>query len=93
MPEIKKKLQIENPKNLLSISSFHVEIDKTRTGYGVVSSGVIRIREVSENKISLKCKEGVVSVLGRRLSISLYENKTVEISGKIEEITLGNSKN
>ncbi|MBQ7333464.1 MAG: YabP/YqfC family sporulation protein [Clostridia bacterium] len=71
---------------------FHIEIDKSAGGYSVTASGVLRIVELSESIVSLKCRGGLLTVRGKLLSLSLYENKTVEISGKVEGFELGNTK-
>ena len=74
-------------------ADFHVEIDKCALGLRATASGVKRISELSETSISLKTKGYTLVVGGKRLSLSIYENKTVEISGKIEVMKFENSQN
>ncbi len=74
-------------------SDFHVEIDKSSGGLRLLASGVKRIAELSDKSLSLKCSSYTVKIKGERLSMSLYEDKSVEISGKLEVIEFENSKN
>ncbi len=87
--------KLKNPiKTLLAEGSgFHVEIDKSSNGLRLLSSGVKRIAELSDKSICLKCGAHSLKVKGQCLSLSLYEDKYVEISGKLEVIEFENSKN
>ena len=89
--EVKK---IINPIYSLALgtSPFHIEINKSAGGYSIISSGIKRIAELSENEIKLKCRDGEIKLKGQKLSLTVYENKTVEIIGKIEVIEFGNTK-
>ena len=93
MPERIKKNK--NPVSaLISESSpFHVEIDKSGKGVRLIVSGVKRITELSENCIFLKCQALSLKLSGDDLSLALYEDKSLEISGKVEVIELANTKN
>ena len=81
-------------KALQSLSSdFHVEMDKSSGGIRILVSGVKRISELSDKMLSLKCGGFRLKVKGEALSLALYEEKTIEISGKLEVIEFENSKN
>ena len=86
---------IKNPlKTLLNVGAdFHIEIDKSDSGLRILTAGVKRIKELSEKSISLKAKGFTLKISGERLSLSLYEDKTVEIRGKLEVIEFENTKN
>ena len=92
LEEIKK---LKNPiKPLLAEGArFHVEIDKSDSGLRLLASGVKRIAELSDKSLSLKCSQYTIKIIGERLSLSLYEDKSLEISGKLEVIEFENSKN
>ena len=75
------------------LSAFHVEVDKSGEGYRVLVSDVRRVIEVSDFSIKLKCRVGSVFIRGKILSLSVYENKTVEVSGKIEALEFSYGKN
>ena len=74
-------------------SDFHVEIDKSSGGLKLVVSGVKRISELSDKSLSLISSGVCLRIKGARISLSLYEDKTVEISGKLEVIEFENTKN
>ena len=75
------------------LSSFHLEADRSRQGLSVVLSGIIGISDFSDNFINLKGHGGRISVRGKRLFISVYENKSVEIVGRVEEIVFKYGRN
>ena len=62
---------------------FHAEIDASGRGLSLSVAGVYSIMDFSEEKVILKVKRGRITVLGGELEIAVYENKTVEITGKI----------
>ncbi len=93
MPHEIKKLKKPVSKLLSQYSPFHVEIDKSDGAYLMSISGVKRISEFSDTHVALKHGKEILSIRGERLSIALYEDKTVEISGKLEVFEFGTTKN
>ena len=85
-----EKGEKENPNGL---SSFHLEADRSRRGLSVVLSGIIGISDFSDSLIDLKGHGGRISVHGKKLFISVYENGSVEIVGKVEEIVFKYGRN
>ena len=85
----------KNPlKSLLNAgATFHIEIDKSDSGVRILISGVKRIKELNEKTISIRASGLSLKISGERLSLSLYEDKTVEISGKLEVIEFENTMN
>lgn len=67
-------------------SAFHIEVNRSVRGIAVLASGIIGISDFSEERAVLMSHGGRIIILGKRLSICIYENKTVEISGKVEDI-------
>lgn len=80
----------EAPKGL---SAFHLEADRSRSGLSVILSGIIGISDFSDSFIDLKGHGGRISVHGKKLFISVYENGSVEIVGRVEEIIFKYGKN
>ena len=80
----------EMPRGL---SSFHLEADRSRAGLSVVLSGIVGISDFSDSFIHLKGHGGRISVHGKKLFISVYENGSVEIVGRVEEIVFKYGKN
>ena len=64
-------------------SSFHIEIDRVYGGISVSVYGVFSILDFNDSLALLKLKRGKVKIEGKSLSVAVYENRTVEISGKI----------
>ena len=64
----------------------HIEIDKVQSGLAVCINGVSSVLDFGEECAVLKLRRGKVIVSGSCLSISLYENKIAEISGKVDKI-------
>lgn len=93
MPERIKKVKKIVSSLLAEGSDFHAEIDKSGDGFRVLVSGVRRVTELSEKSLSLKCPHHSLKIKGDTLSLSLYEDKSVEISGKLEVIEFANTKN
>lgn len=67
-------------------STFHLEADRCSVGMCAVVSGVVGISELSEEAVLLKSHGGRISIKGKRLRICIFENNTVEVKGKIEEV-------
>ncbi len=62
---------------------FHIEIDKTASGLSVCVNGASSVLDFCEECAVLKLHRGRLRVAGHGLSISVYENKIAEISGKV----------
>lgn len=80
-------------KNVAMSQSFHLEADRSRNGMSVFISGIIGIGDFSDESAILLSHSGKVAVLGKRLNVSVYENRTVEINGRVEEISFKYGKN
>ena len=88
----------KNLKNLVAVkdrhtSTFHLELDMAQGGFSVVISGVKRVKSLSDTEVTLACAGTALTVRGKRLMLSLYEDKSVKISGKVEVFELENTKN
>ena len=80
-------------RNLPSgLSSFHLEADKCSLGIRITVSGIIGIRDFTSESVLLSSHGGRIFISGEKLRLEIYENKIVEISGKIGEISFGKNK-
>ena len=93
MTEEIKTLNKKAKERTNGLSSFHLEADRSRSGLSVVLSGIIGISDFSDSFIDLKGHGGRVSVHGKKLFISVYENGSVEIVGRVEEIVFKYGRN
>ncbi len=80
-------------KNATTSLGFHLEADRSRRGMSVFVSGIIGIGDFSNEQILLRSHGGRVNICGKRLDMVIYENQTVEISGRVEEISFKYGKN
>lgn len=78
----------ENNFNKAVRSPFHIEIDSALSGISVSVCGVAAILSFTENEVLLKLKKGKLKLTGNKFDIAVYENKTVEIVGRIGEIAI-----
>lgn len=69
-------------------AGFHVEIDRALNALVVCVNGVISINELEESVCVLKVRGGKISVLGTGIYVSVFENSTVKLYGKITEVNL-----
>ena len=81
-------------RNLPSgLSSFHLEIDRASSGLRVTATGIIGINDFDDEGILLLSHGGRIFISGHGLNIEIYENKIIEITGMIGEISFGKTKN
>ncbi len=76
-----------------ALSAFHLEADRSAKGMSVILSGIIGISDFSDSFILMLSHGGRIQVNGEKLFISVYENNTVEIQGKVEGIVFKYGKN
>ncbi len=93
MIEFAKKLKsyISAPRDIMS--HFHIEIDRFSEGIKISAGGVNAILNISDTEARLRCEGAVIKIGGEKIEISVYENKTVEISGKVNFMELQYDKN
>ncbi len=65
---------------------FHMEIDKGVFGMLLVVQSVKSITNVESDAIVMKVGKGRVEIRGENLEIVVYENRIVEVSGKISKV-------
>ena len=69
-------------------SAYHIELDNFLKYSSVSISGVSAVLEVAEDSVILKLSRGKIKVRGCGLDMNVYENASVEISGRIFGIEL-----
>ena len=84
-------MQKNEKKNISSASfpvtsPFHIEIDRTPKGMSISCSGVKGISEFSDAEIKLKMTSFTLQISGKKLSMTVFEGKCIEIIGKPEEV-------
>lgn len=89
----RKKQTKQMPEMLSALSSFHLEANRNGGGMSLVLSGIIGVSDFSDELITLLSHGGRILVYGSKLFISLYENNSVEIEGKVSGITFNYGKN
>lgn len=65
------------------INEISLEIRKTRIGAALVAVNVIGVCEFSDTLVVMLSHSGRITVRGERLCLSVFEDKSVEILGKI----------
>ena len=76
------------PEGLLS-SPLYITAGKSRSEMTVALAGILSVTELSPERIVLSTPCGGVSIVGKGLRLVIFENKTVEISGRVEEVHFG----
>ena len=71
----------------LPLSPFRVEIDRVGRGLSVLVGGATAILEFSEVRASVGAGGYRVEISGRSLSIAVYECGSVEIVGRVEDVS------
>lgn len=75
------------------LPTFHLEADRVMGGISVMLNGIVSICSLSSEDIHLKSHKGKIKLCGREMSVSIFENHTVEIVGRIEGILFEYGKN
>ena len=93
MTEKSRKHLKEAAGKTLVQPQFHCEIDGDAAHTSIILSGINSIRDFSDNTVLLRTRGFFVKITGKALSLAVYENKTLEISGKIFAMELIYDKN
>ena len=65
------------------LSAFHIDLDRCIRGLAATVSGARSVIDFNESECLLGVKGGRVRIFGKELNISVFENNTLEISGRI----------
>ena len=92
MTDYKLKSPIKSIISDISISPMSFEIKKGKRYACLVCSGVVSIIGYSSESLTIATHKGRVVIHGEGLVLSVLENRTVEVFGKIEEVQLSYGK-
>lgn len=65
-----------------------IEIKRGKATSTLAVSGILALEELSRERITLLTHSGRITVVGRALVLSVFEGRSVEISGKITGVSL-----
>ena len=78
---IKKKREEVTPRG-----DFYLSCERALGGLSLLVGGIIGVSELDDGRTELLSHSGRVIVSGRGLKLTVFENKSVEINGRIEGI-------
>ena len=73
-------------------SDFSVEAVRRGRGISLTVSGVIAISELTETCVALKSHKANLSVLGKCISLTVFDGRVVEIDGVIRSLEFSYGK-
>jgi sporulation protein YqfC len=79
----KSEERVKNTKDY-----FYFELSKRGKISSAVIGGVIGILDFSDKNVFLATHSGRINISGERLNVAIFENKTIQITGKIADIRL-----
>ncbi len=65
---------------------FYLSCERVAGGVALIVGGIMSITDFSDSQVMLAGHTGRIGVAGSRLSMTVFENKSVEIVGRVEEI-------
>lgn len=71
-----------------SLYGFKLSAEASVGGVRLELTDCIGIREFCDSRVTLVTKRGRIEILGDKLSVTIYENRTVELFGCITDIKL-----
>lgn len=80
----------ENGRSLSS--DFSIEAVRTGRGISLTVSGIVGISELTDTEVVLKSHRAKLSVTGKKLSLTVFEGRVVEIDGVIQNLEFSYGK-
>ena len=74
-------------------SSFRLEAVRHKRGSALIVSGIVSITDFTSELIVLKGHGVILKVSGKRLDMTVFENNSLEITGRVEGIGFKYGKN
>ena len=71
---------------------FYLSCERVAGGISMIVGGVVGVVDFTEEKAELLSHTGRITVFGRRLSMTVFENKNIEIYGGIEDVNFAYGK-
>ena len=84
-------LKIKKPEPNMP-EGFYLSCERTSGGVSVIVGGIMSVTDFSPEGVMLAGHTGRISVQGKGLSMAVFENKNVEIRGRVEEIKFAYGK-
>ena len=75
-----------------TVPAFRIEADGSGKHMRVTVSGIIGIREFSETAVGIATKRELITFVGEQLTVTVFESRAVEISGKVKSISIDAGK-
>ena len=76
-----KKKRVERPD-----AGFYLSCERSPGGVSLLVGGIIGVSELDSGQTELLSHSGRIRVGGRDLRLTVFENKSIEINGAIEDI-------
>ncbi len=89
----KRSKKLPLPITAPSASAFRLEAVRCSRGMSLIFSGIICVDAFEETEILLKSHGGRIHIVGKRLGLTVFENNSLEIKGRVEGIGFGYGKN
>lgn len=80
-------MQNNDRQPLSVLSDFHIDVDRCRYGFALSVYGARCVLDFNESECLLRIKGGRIHISGRELCISVYEDNSIEITGKLERVS------
>ena len=71
---------------------FYLACERVTGGISVIVGGIMCVTDFSPEVVMLAGHTGRISVSGKRLVMTVFENKSIEIKGSVEEIKFAYGK-
>ena len=72
---------------------FFLEAARSPRGMIITIGGIVGINNYTDECVSLKSHGCKLNIAGKHLCVSIFENKNIEISGKVMDISFAYGKN
>ena len=88
-----KKQETNSEEKNAQMPRFHMEIGGGRRGAAILVNGVRHIEEYTAEKLILQIPGGRMHLFGAGLSLSVFENRSIEVKGKLSEVCFSYDRN
>ena len=77
---------INKKKNQSPPFGFYLSCERVAGGVSMIVGGIISVADFTEERAEMLSHTGRITVTGRGLSMTVFENKSIELCGRIEGI-------
>ena len=75
------------------LSAFRMEGERCSKGICLRFAGIIGINQFSKEEIEINNHSGRILIFGKKLNVTVFENRQLEIAGRIETVEFKYGKN